>query len=151
MRTKLEEHGYALADACALFNFEDGCKGQGLKMEVYSQGYRDRLKICESVLSVCCSNQYICTVPLTGACSRATCYIQTLKPKLAVADLKRVLALEPGNATVKTQLDTTQKLVRRIEFEKAIEVGEEKSAVVRCLEIIAEGTVPPPFFPSVCD
>jgi serine/threonine-protein phosphatase 5 len=56
-----------------------------------------------------------------------------------VADLKRVLALEPNNATVKQQLESTQKLVRRIEFEKAIEVGEEKTAVERCLEVIAEG------------
>jgi serine/threonine-protein phosphatase 5 len=50
---------------------------------------------------------------------RATCHLQTLKPKLAVADLKKVMALEPTNASIKTQLDTTQKLVRRIEFEKA--------------------------------
>lgn len=44
--------------------------------------------------------------------------MQTLQPQKAVADLKRVMALEPGNTTVKAQLETTQKLVRRIEFEK---------------------------------
>lgn len=71
--------------------------------------------------------------------SRAMCHIQILKPQLAVADLKKVLALEPQNAQVRKELESTQKLVRKIEFEKAIEVEEEKSAVERCLEIIAEG------------
>jgi len=46
------------------------------------------------------------------------CYIQTLRPQLAIADLKKVLALEPLNQQVRTQLDSAQKLVRRIEFEK---------------------------------
>jgi serine/threonine-protein phosphatase 5 len=67
------------------------------------------------------------------------CHIQTLKPQSAIADLKRVLALEPQNAQVRKELESTQKLVRKIEFEKAIEMEEEKSAVERCLEIIAEG------------
>lgn len=70
---------------------------------------------------------------------RAMCHIQILKPQLAVSDLKKVLALEPQNAKVRKELESTQKLVRKIEFEKAIEVEEEKSAVERCLEIIAEG------------
>jgi serine/threonine-protein phosphatase 5 len=67
------------------------------------------------------------------------CHIQILKPQQAIADLKRVLALEPQNAQVRRELESTQKLVRKIEFEKAIEVEEEKSAVDRCLEMIAEG------------
>ena len=69
------------------------------------------------------------------------CHIQILKPQLAVADLKKVLALEPQNAQVRKELESTQKLVRKIEFEKAIEVEEEKNAVERCLEIIAEGAL----------
>jgi serine/threonine-protein phosphatase 5 len=71
---------------------------------------------------------------------RAMCHIQILKPQLAVADLKKVLAIEPQNAQVRKELESTQKLIRKIEFEKAIEVEEEKSAAERCLEIIAEGT-----------
>ncbi len=71
--------------------------------------------------------------------SRAMCHIQILKPQLAVADLKKVLAVEPQNAQVRKELESTQKLIRKIEFEKAIEMEEEKSAVERCLEIIAEG------------
>ena len=41
-----------------------------------------------------------------------------LKPQLAVGDFKKVLAIEPHNHTVKQQLEATQKLVRKIEFEK---------------------------------
>jgi hypothetical protein len=48
-------------------------------------------------------------------------------------------ALDPKNALAKTQLDATQKLIRRVEFEKAIDAGEQKSAVERVREIIAEG------------
>ncbi|KAL1751124.1 Metallo-dependent phosphatase-like protein [Schizophyllum commune] len=70
---------------------------------------------------------------------RATCYLQTLRPQLAVADFKRVLQIEPKNDTVRAQLTSTQKLIRKIEFEKAIEVEGEKSPVERCREIIAEG------------
>ncbi|KAI5890586.1 protein phosphatase 5 [Schizophyllum commune H4-8] len=70
---------------------------------------------------------------------RATCYLQTLRPQLAVTDFKRVLQIEPKNDTVRAQLTSTQKLIRKIEFEKAIEVEGEKSPVERCREIIAEG------------
>ncbi|KAI0093249.1 Metallo-dependent phosphatase-like protein [Irpex rosettiformis] len=70
---------------------------------------------------------------------RATCYLQTLKYKQAIADFKKLLQLEPGNQLVRTQLDSTQKILRKTEFEKAIEVEEEKNAVERCLEIITEG------------
>lgn len=46
------------------------------------------------------------------------CHLQILKPQQAVADLKKVVALEPKNAEVKKQLESTQKLLRKIEFEK---------------------------------
>jgi hypothetical protein len=41
-----------------------------------------------------------------------------MKYQLAVADFKKVLALEPHNDTVRSQLVSTQKLIRKIEFEK---------------------------------
>jgi len=41
-----------------------------------------------------------------------------LKPQLAIGDFKKVLAIEPHNNGVKQQLEATQKLVRKIEFEK---------------------------------
>ncbi|KAJ7072106.1 Metallo-dependent phosphatase-like protein [Mycena amicta] len=56
---------------------------------------------------------------------RALCQLQILKPQAAVGDFRKVLALEPKN--------------EKIEFEKAIEVEGEKSTVLRCREIIAEG------------
>lgn len=81
--------------------------------------------------------------------------MQILKPQSAVADFRKVLALEPKNETVRAQMVSTQKLIRKIEFEKvggcirrwyfiygtdfqAIEV-EEESPVTRCYQIIAEG------------
>jgi len=70
---------------------------------------------------------------------RATCYLQLLKYKQAIADFRKVLSLEPKNDLVRTQLDSTQKILRKAEFEKAIEMEEEASPVERCLDIIKEG------------
>ncbi|KAK2464265.1 hypothetical protein APHAL10511_003722 [Amanita phalloides] len=70
---------------------------------------------------------------------RAMCHLQILKFQAAVVDFKKVVSLEPNNGTVKTQLVSTQKLIRRIEFEKAIELEEEKNPVDRCREIVTEG------------
>lgn len=100
-RTKLEEYGFALADASKAIDVNPK----------YAKAYY----------------------------RRATCYLQLAKPQMAVLDFKKVLALEPRNDTVQAQLTATQKLVRKIEFEKAIEMEEEKNAVERCLEIIGEG------------
>ena len=50
---------------------------------------------------------------------RAVAQLAIMRPKAAVADFKKVVALEPKNATAKAQLDSTQKLIRRLEFEKA--------------------------------
>jgi serine/threonine-protein phosphatase 5 len=44
--------------------------------------------------------------------------MQILKPQSAVADFRKVLAIEPKNETVRGQLLATQKLIRKIEFEK---------------------------------
>jgi serine/threonine-protein phosphatase 5 len=54
---------------------------------------------------------------------RAQCNLQTLKPERAVADFRKIIALEPKNTTVKQQLEATQKLVRKIEFEKVGQPG----------------------------
>ncbi|KAH6914307.1 phosphoprotein phosphatase [Coprinopsis sp. MPI-PUGE-AT-0042] len=70
---------------------------------------------------------------------RATCFLQLQKFQAAVADFKKILQLEPKNDTVRAQLTATQKLHRKVEFEKAIEVEGEKDPVLRCQEIIAEG------------
>jgi serine/threonine-protein phosphatase 5 len=44
--------------------------------------------------------------------------MQILKPQAAVTDFRKVLAIEPKNETVRGQLVATQKLIRKIEFEK---------------------------------
>ena len=70
--------------------------------------------------------------------SRALCNLQILKHKQSVLDFKQVLILEPQNSIARSQLEATQKLIRRIEFEKAIEVEEEVDAAERCRELINE-------------
>ncbi|GJJ06342.1 hypothetical protein Clacol_000533 [Clathrus columnatus] len=69
---------------------------------------------------------------------RALCQIAIVRPQKAVADLKKVLQLEPHNQLAKTQLEATQKLIRKTEFERAIEIEEEKDAAERCLEVIKD-------------
>lgn len=59
-----------------------------------------------------------------GYYRRASAYLSILDPKAALPDLRMVLKLDPRNAAVKTQLDATVKLVRRLDFEKAIRVDE---------------------------
>ena len=68
---------------------------------------------------------------------RATCYLQVMKPQLSIPDFKKVLQFEPKNELIRTQMVTTQKMIRKIEFEKAIEREAEQSALGRCREIIA--------------
>lgn len=48
--------------------------------------------------------------------------MQVMKYQAAVTDFKKVLALEPQNETVRGQLVSTQKLIRKIEFEKVLNV-----------------------------
>ncbi|SNX87375.1 related to phosphoprotein phosphatase (serine/threonine specific protein phosphatase) [Melanopsichium pennsylvanicum] len=55
---------------------------------------------------------------------RASAHLSILDPKSALPDLKMVVQLEPKNASVKAQLEATVKLIRRLEFEKAIKVSE---------------------------
>ena len=49
---------------------------------------------------------------------RATCYLQTLRYRQAISDFKKLLTLEPQNQLVRMQLDSTQKIMRKVEFEK---------------------------------
>lgn len=74
---------------------------------------------------------------------RASAHLSILDPKAALPDLRKVLSLEPQNATVKAQLDATVKLVRRLEFEKAIRVDEGvpiSATVLEHLELGSGGT-----------
>lgn len=49
------------------------------------------------------------------------------------------MQLDPQNAIAKRQLEATQKLQRRIDFEKAIELDEEETPVERVVEAIRSG------------
>ncbi|GAA6025395.1 hypothetical protein JCM8202_005280 [Rhodotorula sphaerocarpa] len=75
---------------------------------------------------------------------RAIANLAILKPKAALVDLKHVLALEPNNATARTQLDATQKLVRRLAFEAAIAGKEEEPVSNTVRKQLEEGTSPIP-------
>ncbi|KAF8497632.1 protein phosphatase 5 [Gautieria morchelliformis] len=67
---------------------------------------------------------------------RALCQLAIFRPQKAVTDFKKVLALEPQNKLARTQLEATQKLIRKVEFEKA---NEEQNAAERCQDVIKEG------------
>lgn len=70
---------------------------------------------------------------------RALCHLSVLKYQKAIADFKTALKLDPKNAVAKSQLDATQRLVRRIDFEKAIEMEEDQSPVEKVEETINDG------------
>lgn len=40
-----------------------------------------------------------------------------MKPQLALVDLKTVVRLDPNNSLGKAQLEATQKLIKRMQFE----------------------------------
>lgn len=50
---------------------------------------------------------------------RAVAQLAIMRPKAAITDFKKVAQLDPKNVIAKQQLDSTQKLVRRLDFEKA--------------------------------
>lgn len=49
---------------------------------------------------------------------RGLCYLAILRPTEAVPDFKKALGIDPGNKSIREQLQMTVKLIRRIEFEK---------------------------------
>jgi len=108
-RMRLEEHGYAIGDCST----------------------------CRSFYQVLIS---ICLDPSYGKAlyRRALCHLQTLHPQLALQDFKRALTIDPKNVEARRRHTETQKLIRRVEFEKAIEMEEEQDTADRCREIIAE-------------
>lgn len=68
--------------------------------------------------------RYICGISQPWN-RRALCQLAIFRPQKAVTDLKKVLALEPQNKLARTQLEATQKLIRKVEFEKASTVLQE--------------------------
>ncbi|ORY62711.1 Metallo-dependent phosphatase-like protein [Leucosporidium creatinivorum] len=68
--------------------------------------------------------------------------IAIMKPKAAVTDLKKVLSLDPKNGPAKAQLDATQKLLRRLQFEAAISSKDEIATSVKIADQLAQGASP---------
>ena len=50
------------------------------------------------------------------------------KPKLALKDFKAMVTAEPGNRDAVEKLKECEKIVKRLQFEKAIEGGPPPSA-----------------------
>ncbi|GAA5833510.1 hypothetical protein JCM3766R1_002562 [Sporobolomyces carnicolor] len=73
---------------------------------------------------------------------RAIANLAVLKPKAALVDLKKVVQLEPHNVPAKTQLEATQKLIRRLAFEAAIASADEKLTSARIREQLDQGGSP---------
>lgn len=71
---------------------------------------------------------------------RASAHLSILDPKAALPDLRKVSQLEPRNATVRAQLDATTKLLRRIQFEKAIAKSEGPKSWQTAVEHLRDGT-----------
>lgn len=71
---------------------------------------------------------------------RASAHLSILDPKAALPDLRKVLQLDPKNATVRAQLDATVKLVRRLEFERAIRVEAGMPTSYTIQEHLENGT-----------
>ncbi|WWD16915.1 hypothetical protein CI109_101347 [Kwoniella shandongensis] len=70
---------------------------------------------------------------------RGLAYLSILRPTDAVSDFKKALGLEPANKAIRDQLQMTVKLIRRIEFEKAISIGETETTSSKCVSLIASG------------
>lgn len=71
---------------------------------------------------------------------RASAHLSILDPKAALPDLRKVVQLDPKNSTVRSQLDATVKLVRRLEFERAIRVEMGTSTSQTIAEHLENGT-----------
>ncbi|KAJ9092429.1 hypothetical protein QFC21_006811 [Naganishia friedmannii] len=73
---------------------------------------------------------------------RALSRLAILQPMLAVPDFRHVLKLDPANKLAREQLEAAVKLIRRIEFEKAIAVGDSESTSAKILRMITSDSVP---------
>ncbi|OCF58232.1 protein phosphatase 5 [Kwoniella mangroviensis CBS 10435] len=70
---------------------------------------------------------------------RGQSYLAILRPTDAVPDFKKAISVDPTNKAAREQLQLTVKLIRKIEFEKAISVGETETASSKCLSLISSG------------
>jgi serine/threonine-protein phosphatase 5 len=76
---------------------------------------------------------------------RAVANLSVLKPKAALIDFKQVVALDPKNASAKAQLDSTIKLVRKQDFEKAIASKDDEAISVRIKKHLQDEALEPSY------
>ncbi|KUL88118.1 hypothetical protein ZTR_04010 [Talaromyces verruculosus] len=88
-----------------------------IKMEAYGYAIADATKALE-----------LDPTNVKAYWRRALANTAILNPRAALKDFKSVIKREPNNQTAKLRLTECEKLVRRMDFEKAIEVAEPASA-----------------------
>lgn len=94
----MEEHGAAIADASMSFPL------------FYTPQIRHADEIAKAIeINPSYAKAYY---------RRGLSYLAILRPTDAVKSFKSALKLDPANTAIRSQLDATIKLVRRIEFEK---------------------------------
>ncbi|KAL8278876.1 hypothetical protein RQP46_008747 [Phenoliferia psychrophenolica] len=111
---------------------------------VWSNRAAVRLKLEEHGLAIADASRAIELNPrfVKAYFRRALANLAIMKPKGAVTDLKKVLQLEPNNASAKAQLDATQKLLRRLQFEAAISSKDEVATSIKIRDQLAQGIAP---------
>ncbi|GAA6043581.1 hypothetical protein JCM8097_005264 [Rhodosporidiobolus ruineniae] len=113
---------------------------------VWSNRAAARLKLEEHGLAIADATRAIEIDPraVKAYYRRGIANLAILKPKAALVDLKKVISLDPNNVSAKTQLDATQKLVRRLAFEAAIAGKEAEAASVTIRKQLDDGSAPIP-------
>ncbi|GAA6024151.1 hypothetical protein JCM10207_001601 [Rhodosporidiobolus poonsookiae] len=113
---------------------------------VWSNRAAARLKLEEYGLAIADSTRAIEIDPraVKAYYRRGIANLAILKPKAALVDLKQVVKLDPNNASAKSQLDATQKLVRKLAFEAAIAGKEAEAASVTVRKQLDDGHSPLP-------
>ncbi|KAL8277778.1 hypothetical protein RQP46_009761 [Phenoliferia psychrophenolica] len=111
---------------------------------VWSNRAAVRLKLEEHCLAIADASRAIELNPrfVKAYFRRALANLAIIKPKGAVTDLKKVLQLEPNNASAKAQLDATQKLLRHLQFEAAISSKDEVATSIKIRDQLAQGIAP---------
>ncbi|GAA5961652.1 hypothetical protein JCM21900_004629 [Sporobolomyces salmonicolor] len=111
---------------------------------VWSNRAAVRLKLEEHGLAIADATRAIELDPraVKAYFRRGIANLAVLKPKAALVDLKKVVQLDPNNAPAKSQLDATQKLIRRLAFEAAISSKDEVLTSIKIKEQLEQGGSP---------
>ncbi|KAG0146971.1 hypothetical protein CROQUDRAFT_43612, partial [Cronartium quercuum f. sp. fusiforme G11] len=107
----------------------------------YQEGSAVRLKREEHGLAIMDTSRAIDLDPkyVKAFFRRGTAHLSIMKPQLAIKDFKQCLVFDPQNVAAQTQLTATQKLVRRLEFEKAIASSDDVPTSKKIRKLISEG------------